>query len=457
MRKTTNSNVPPKRKPFSKRPSLSRPQLWQPQSPFAHSQPRRPQPFMQSQRRHSFSARVANVSCQGEKTLAARLRSAFTKPPVPVSERFSSESEALLSTHLFHSYAARMDPMVVRSLLKEISQGQVVLDPFVGSGTTLVETSLLGAQGIGVDISPLSVMLTKFKATPMPESMRTSLATQAQAICQRSLERVQARKKPRLNWDEQAYYEPHVYLELCGLREEIEPLKSKDRPLYEALLLIFSSLVIKASRQTSESRGELRTKTIGPGQFTKWFWKRTEEVLRLHKEFSAKVPPQTPKSRVFQGDAREIVHWEKEIPSSSVDIICTSPPYLGIYNYAEHQRRRAAWLLLDDSKMQASEMASRRENAEAPLEALKQRYLDDTTRWIQGAARVLKPGGVAYIVVGDSWLQKSSVRGDEPILKAAALGGLRFLASCSAEFVDTSSEVLGQTYTRKEHLIQLQK
>jgi DNA modification methylase len=60
------------------------------------------------------------------------------------------------------TYRGNFAPQVARNLILRYSKkGEVVLDPFVGSGTTLVECKILGRQGIGVDINPIAVELCK--------------------------------------------------------------------------------------------------------------------------------------------------------------------------------------------------------------------------------------------------------------------------------------------------------
>lgn len=59
-------------------------------------------------------------------------------------------------------YPGNWSPYVPRNIIKRYSRrGEVVLDSFVGSGTTLIEAKLLGRQGIGIDINPNAIKLTK--------------------------------------------------------------------------------------------------------------------------------------------------------------------------------------------------------------------------------------------------------------------------------------------------------
>ena len=247
-------------------------------------------------RRRPLSAQAGAVTMGGDREAAERLRVALTVPPLPAHLEPEEREviEKSLSVHLFHSFAARTHPLLVRHLLREVEQGQTVLDPFSGSGTVLVEASLRGAKGVGLDVGEFQVRLARFKGTPMPAGMRRALAAQALKVAEQSEERVAARRRPGRNWDTMDHYEPHVYMEMCGLREEIERVRAEDRPIGEALLLAFSSLIIKASRQRAESSNEEMSRHIGKGQVTRWFRHRIEELVRLLAAFAERVPTRTP-------------------------------------------------------------------------------------------------------------------------------------------------------------------
>lgn len=68
-------------------------------------------------------------------------------------------------THVMHEYKGRYNPQLCKSLINisNIKKGSLILDPFVGSGTTLVECVLNGYSGIGLDINPFAYLLTKTK------------------------------------------------------------------------------------------------------------------------------------------------------------------------------------------------------------------------------------------------------------------------------------------------------
>ena len=73
--------------------------------------------------------------------------------------------------------------------------------------------------------------LARFKSTALPAAMQRALLQKAQTVAAASLARVDTRQRPQRRWDDPVHYAPHIYLELAGLREEIEQVLVKDPPL----------------------------------------------------------------------------------------------------------------------------------------------------------------------------------------------------------------------------------
>ena len=71
-------------------------------------------------------------------------------------------------THCYHTYPAMMIPQVARRLINNFKpQGKcsLLLDPYMGSGTSLVEASISGINSIGTDVNPLARLISKVKTT----------------------------------------------------------------------------------------------------------------------------------------------------------------------------------------------------------------------------------------------------------------------------------------------------
>ncbi|HEX8952741.1 MAG TPA: DNA methyltransferase, partial [Polyangia bacterium] len=216
-----------------------------------------PMPPKPARPRRALSARGGRVVSSGDARWRRLLAEALAIP---------ADADARELTHGFHSYPARFHPLLCRRLLAETAHaGTVVLDPFVGSGTTLVEAALRGAFGRGVDANPLAVDLAALKATPVPAAARQRLVERATDVAQRSLERVKKRARTKTSgeeYDDPSRYMPHIFRELVGLREEIE---GEAEPIRGALLLVLSSILVKVSRQKADTSGRTVERALGKG------------------------------------------------------------------------------------------------------------------------------------------------------------------------------------------------
>ena len=68
--------------------------------------------------------------------------------------------------HNFHAFPAKFPPQLPKLFIRELTEpGEVVLDPMVGSGTTIIEAVLAGRRSIGFDIDPLALRICKAKIT----------------------------------------------------------------------------------------------------------------------------------------------------------------------------------------------------------------------------------------------------------------------------------------------------
>ena len=78
------------------------------------------------------------------------------------------------STHFFHHWTAKFIPQIPRRIIEMYARpGDVILDPFMGSGTTLVEAARLGYDSWGTDINPLAVEIARAKTARIKEKQLT--------------------------------------------------------------------------------------------------------------------------------------------------------------------------------------------------------------------------------------------------------------------------------------------
>jgi SAM-dependent methyltransferase len=356
-------------------------------------------------------------------------------------------------THGFHSYAGRMHPSMARGAIDRWSApGGRVLDPFCGSGTVLVEAMAAGRASYGVDASPLAVMLAGVRSTVLGADRRQRLIEAARQIAEESGERARKRRRPEIPaWAraDKDRFAPHVALELFGLRELV--MSGPEDEIGRALRLCLSSILVKFMRAGPEAPRDGESKRIGRGVPSSFFARRAEELARGLADLEHKTPPQTPVPLVRLGDARDY----PEVRAGSVDLIVSSPPYAGTYDYSYQHDTRFTWLGLQQRGFEQKQLGGR----ERSLGVEPKEWIEGRRRWLGEMGRVLRPGAHAVLVVGDGVVGGRHEDAAEALAAEAPRVKLTAVARASQERPLRDSrvrELLGPL-VRHEHIVLLRK
>jgi DNA modification methylase len=302
-------------------------------------------------------------------------------------------------TSLF-PWRGQFSPELVEILLDRYSQsGDMVLDPFVGSGTTLLESVRKNLRCCGVEINPSAV-----------EMARTAQFANVTLADRKALIR-----------DVEAFVEKHLLPFSKDLFSyQLENHNKDAQEFNNSQEEIFRRLIQEASgnslTQNFISNVIIRYMNYRePRTYTDFF-----RAIREHAKIIENITYSKEECKVFHCDARSI-----PLTSNSVDLIVTSPPYINVFNY--HQNNRPAmelvgWDLLSIAK---SEIGSNRKNRQNRFLTVIQ-YAFDMLDVLTEMRRLLRSSGRAIVVVG----RESKVRGvsfkNGVLVAALALGGAGF-------------------------------
>lgn len=351
-----------------------------------------------------------------------------------------------------HPFPARMAPEIAFDALRSLGKGSTVLDPMCGSGTVTRTASELGFNSWGFDLDPLSVLMSKVWTTPVDGA---AAIEQAGHVAQIS----KASRKIYLPWiDEDFETEEFVKFWFSNpqreeLRSLAESLHDIVGPIGDVLRLALSRMIVtkdlgaSLARDVSHSRPH-RIKTKNTYRVIDQFPASVRAVVR-------RINPRLllGQSSIQLGDARNLEH----LPSRAIDAIVSSPPYLNAIDYIRGHRLSLVWLGYN-----IRELRNRRarmvgtERAPDPgvdegyikellaavpeatqlgprLHRIYERFVGDLGQLMTEAFRVLRPGGRAIYVIGDSTLRGVFVRNTELVIAAAQRAGLTLVAQSQRE------------------------
>lgn len=373
----------------------------------------------------------------------------------------SAGDSTLPHVHGFHSYPARLHPDTASRLIEAFSQpGDTVLDPFAGSGTVLVEARRLGRRALGVDSNPLAVELAWLKTRGLTTDEGEDLGAAARTVAEHADARRQARAGPttRYGREDRELYDVHVLLELDGLRDGIDKLEPGGRlSVSEArriLRLVLSAILTKVGKKAGDASERREARRLRAGFTIELFVRKADELGRRMLEYTECLPERAPPAAPRVGDARDL-----RVRSASVELVVSSPPYPGVYDYLHQHATRLRWLGLDARRFARAEIGSRRELGGLEGHAALERWENDLATCLGEIRRVLVPAGRAALVIADSAIGGQAVFADELCARLATAARLNVDAIGSQRrphFHGPSARAF-RARPRREHVILLSR
>lgn len=366
---------------------------------------------------------------------------------------FNGEDTSYL-THSLHPYPAKFPPQLPKRILENYAiKGQTVLDPFCGSGTTLVEARIFGVNAIGIDVNGLSTLLSKVKSTSLSQVQFTAIEKFISQI-ENHIFQWKFGNRPEIKVKEiegsAHWFQKNVEEEISFLLNEIRTLNDND--IEDFLKIVLSSIIVRVSNQESDTRFAAINKNIQDYFTLEQFCRKATEFNLRILEFSKLISNKT-YLQIFNADSRNLDF----ISDNSIDLIITSPPYANTYDYYLYHKFRKRWLDLDVNFAQYNEIGSRREYSS--MKEKPEKWNDDLIKCFKEMHRALKPNHLAFIVIGDSVIKKELIKIEKEISNFAPSIGFKVNEILSSD-LSSHSKIFNPTYAqkgKKEHLIILEK
>jgi len=354
-----------------------------------------------------------------------------------------------MSLQPIHPFPARMAPEIAQRALDSLGSSSRVIDPMCGSGTVLRAAVERGVSCTGVDLDPLSVLMSRVWTTCW-DTLRLAHDARQVVEAARSLDRRKLIEFPD--------NETHEFVAFWFAAEQLSRLRrlatvvaSTHLETRDPLALCVSRVIItkergaSLARDTSHSRPH-RVRSRNDYDVYAGF-------LRAAREIAARVHIKSVlgKAEVFEGDARRLT-W---IPDDAFNLALTSPPYLNAIDYMRGHRLALVWLGHDLAalrEVRASSVGAERvlssERGPCVTPFIKEglnsslgdrqrgwvrRYAGDLREVLRELQRVVCPGGRIILVVGNSFLRGAIIDNAGLIVDIAEGLGLRLAGRVERE------------------------
>ncbi|MBI2652064.1 hypothetical protein HYX00_01245 [Candidatus Woesearchaeota archaeon] len=350
-----------------------------------------------------------------------------------------TQKDTSYATHGFHKYPAKFIPQLAKRCIKENTKiNELVCDPFMGCGTTLIESLVSERKTVGVDINPVAYLISKVKTNPInPDKLKNEtdkvlydlkLYFESRNKNQKTLSKIEiAPIVPNNERIEYWFPDKKLREELGTIFGRIDTIKDKD--IRDFCLCAFSNILKNASIWLMKS--------IKP---TRDLNKKIDIPMNL---FSRQIKKMISGNDVYwnilstnvKGNLKTYLNLKKadarNLPAenNSVSLIVTSPPYVTSYEYADLHQLTALWLEYTKSvnefregfigsihkkefdhngiksKIARQEIEELSKKSKKEAESVRN-YFFEMQQCFEEMYRVLKSKGRACIVIGNTELKK---------------------------------------------------
>jgi site-specific DNA-methyltransferase (cytosine-N4-specific) len=361
-----------------------------------------------------------------------------------------AEANTQQLTHGLHRYSGKFIPQIAARAIQLLSDpGDLVLDPYCGSGTTLLEAALLQRRAIGVDLNPLASLIARAKVSPIAETDlhdAERLLREAVEACASGhqgnlfgLSSFQTNLLQKASLDSRAsnpwfkkWFQDHVLADLLVLRNAIDSIAEESAR--SLALVAFSEILRRSSNAHSSYPNVMFDRDAPhrarPGPALLAAYARAVEMVSSLAEAGGLWDA----VQVLLGDARAL-----PLEDETVDAVVTHPPYVGSVPYAEYGALSLMWLGVEPKDLDARLTGGRRQGKDVVA-----RFREDYGKMISESHRVLKPCRTMFVMVGRPTVKRQLVDLVEMTIELASSTGFSVAACTTRQGINRRANKLGE-------------
>ena len=251
------------------------------------------------------------------------------------------------NTHGFHKYPAKFIPQIPQWAISKYLKNEtdkLILDPFCGSGTTLVESALSSNYAIGIDIDPLSALISKVKTTKIDIEKLYLIVDWLKKNIENPPEELFIPDCQTLkHWFTQEAINK-LSIVRTSINQIVDNFENEKviKDIQDLLFICFSSIIRRVSNADNESQKTYvsHTKVKQPEEVFTLFFSQLDYFIERITEFSLN-PNLKPAEIIISSSVSSLPDW---IQDKKVDLAITSPPYIKAIDYIYNQMAELFWI-----------------------------------------------------------------------------------------------------------------
>jgi len=269
--------------------------------------------------------------------------------------------------HNLYPYKGKFYPRVVRTLINafKLNSDSLLLDPFNGSGTTTHEASIMGIKSVGIDVTPMGVILSELKNDLLFAD------------------------EEKLNFSQE---------DLQDILQAIEnrQWEHSDPLIYKLMLVVYFDTVDAFARTSRYNKKGKIGLFVEKFNYIRDCYRKTKEIK---EKYGLKFEP----AKIIEGDVMELKNMNEF--EEKFDACITSPPYYFSIDYVGKDKIAYDYLGIDMKKIESKYLGMKEGTPSGNYSGLPTKvamYYEDLKESIKNIYWALKPGGKLAIIVGDS-------------------------------------------------------
>lgn len=328
------------------------------------------------------------------------------------------------SIHGIYPYRGKISSIEASEIVKQISPKSVLLDPFCGSGTIILESAMRGVDAIGIDNNPLAYILTKGKINSLEYD---------KDIFDYEVGKIISKSKELNNFTDMPENAKRHFHKTSA--EEIMRTSYFFNKMSDYLKATFLGAIALTARGCNHYKWTSSTvgKDINPKRYINFYEKFKEKVSKHHLQITKKN-----NAKVFLGDSRKL---SEIIPEKSVDFVFTSPPYFDCLDYTSYYGKIVLEILGYDRLKIKKEL----------IQNIKD-YKKDMAKVMREIIKITKSDAKIVFVVGDKKIGKEIIKGSDLFSELIKHKPSKII---EREYTNSSSQVFDKLNKtkRKEQII----